>query len=81
MTTPQVAGGNARFVEKHEVRGLPPGCLGVPLGARERNVRPIVFGRAHRFCDGQTERSLATTTVAVPVLASPASSVHRTVAV
>ncbi len=42
--------GDAGFVEKHEVRGIPRGRLGVPVAARQRDVRSVVFGRAHRFC-------------------------------
>ena len=46
---PEEVRGDARFVEKHQVRGVPPGGRGVPLDAREGDVRSIVFGRAHRF--------------------------------
>ena len=45
---PKEIGGHAGFVEKHEVRGVPPGRRGVPVEARARDVRPVVFGRAHR---------------------------------
>lgn len=42
-------GGDARFVEKDEARGIPGRRRGVPRDARGRDVRPVVFGRPYRF--------------------------------
>ena len=46
---PEEIGGDAGFVEKDEAGGIPGGRPGVPRAARGRDVRPIVFGRPHRF--------------------------------
>ena len=46
---PEQIGGDAGFVEKHQVRRVPAWGRGVPGGARAGDVRPVVLGRPHRF--------------------------------
>ena len=47
--------GDAGFVQKHEVGDVPGRRRRVPRDPRGRDVRPIVFGRADRFFNGQAE--------------------------
>ena len=46
---PKQIGGDAGFVQKHEVGDIPGRRRRVPRDPRGRDVRPIVFGRADRF--------------------------------
>ena len=46
---PKQIGGDAGFVQKHEVGDVPGRRRRVPRDPRGRDVRPIVFGRADRF--------------------------------
>ena len=47
---PKQIGGAAGFVQKHEGRDVPGRRRRGPRDPRGRDVRPIVFGRADRFC-------------------------------
>ena len=46
---PKQIGGDAGFVQTHEVGDIPGRRRRVPRDPRGRDVRPIVFGRADRF--------------------------------
>ena len=46
---PEQIGGDAGFVQKHEVRRVPVRRRDAPVRARAGDVRPIVLGRPHRF--------------------------------
>ena len=46
---PKQLGGDAGFVQKHEVGDVPGRRRRVPRDPRGRDVRPIVLGRADRF--------------------------------
>ena len=46
---PTQIGGDAGFVQNHEVGDVPGRRRRVPRDPRSRDVRPIVFGRADRF--------------------------------
>ena len=46
---PKQIGGDAGFVQKHEVGDIPGRRRRVPRDPRGRDVRPIVFGRADLF--------------------------------
>ena len=46
---PKQIGGDAGFVQQHEVGDVPGRRRRVPRDPRGRDVRPIVFGRADRF--------------------------------
>ena len=52
---PKQIGGDAGFVQQHEVGDIPGRRRRVPRDPRGRDVRPIVFGRADRFFNGQAE--------------------------
>ena len=52
---PKQIGGDAGFVQTHEVGDIPGRRRRVPRDPRGRDVRPIVFGRADRFFNGQAE--------------------------
>ena len=47
--TAEQIGGDAGFVQKHEVGDIPGRRRRVPRDPRGRDVRPIVFGRADCF--------------------------------